>query len=52
MRKIMMCAWMAVVAMPVCAGPDLETLAAAETLHVVRELGVDGQPAIWNGHAV
>ncbi|MBQ0031474.1 MAG: hypothetical protein KBT68_01590, partial [bacterium] len=30
----------------------LDARAAAESLHVVRELGVDGQPAIWNGHAV
>ena len=31
---------------------ELDAKAAAEALHVVRELGVDGQPAIWNGHAV
>ena len=34
------------------ARANLDAAANAETLHVIRELGVDGQPTIWNGHAI
>ena len=48
MKKLVFAA-VAVMTMGVDAVEGLEARVAEEMTHVVRELGVDGQPAIWTG---